>query len=261
MESMRIERYGQAKGIPVVPVHGFPLDGAMWEPQVQVLEAHRPVWVPDLLGFGKSRSFDASWSLREQADRLAETLLSSGAGRIILVGFSMGGYVSLAFASAYPEMLAGLVLADTRAGRDDAAGRDARTRYAERVEKEGTAFLIDQMIELLLAPSTLEENGDLVSTVRAMMGRQRPASVGHALLAMRDRPDRTRELEAIACPTLVLAGEKDAITPPEEMRALAEAIPGSRFVTLPRAGHLSNLERPGPFNAFLTSFLREVDHA
>ena len=78
-----------------------------------------------------------------------------------------------------------------------------------------------------------------------------------ALAAMRDRPDRTAELARIDCPTLVMVGADDALTPPAEARALAAAIPGARVVELGGAGHLSNLEAPAAFHAALTQFLDE----
>ena len=89
-------------------------------------------------------------------------------------------------------------------------------------------------------------------TLNAVLG------VAAALLAMRDRPDRTAELPRIGCPTLVLCGAEDVLSPPREMRGMASAIPGARYAEIPGAGHLSNLENPRVFNRELASFLREV---
>jgi 3-oxoadipate enol-lactonase len=91
--------------------------------------------------------------------------------------------------------------------------------------------------------------------VRAMILESSPNGVVAALGAMRDRPDSTPLLAEIAVPTLIIGGEEDAISSPEVMAAMAEKIPASRHVTLPRAGHLSNLENPEGFNAALKEFL------
>ena len=75
---------------------------------------------------------------------------------------------------------------------------------------------------------------------------------------MRDRPDRMAELPAIACPTLALCGAEDQVVPPAEMRRMSQAIPGARYVELPRAGHLSHLEAPDGFTAAVGVFLGDV---
>ena len=85
-----------------------------------------------------------------------------------------------------------------------------------------------------------------------------PNGVVAALGAMRERPDSTPLLQKIEVPTLVIGGEEDGISSPEVMGAMAEKIPNSRHVTLPRAGHLANLEAPGGFNAALREFLEEL---
>jgi 3-oxoadipate enol-lactonase/4-carboxymuconolactone decarboxylase len=76
-----------------------------------------------------------------------------------------------------------------------------------------------------------------------------------AIEALRDRPDRTAELGAIACPTLVVCGDQDPISPPAEMKRISEGIRGARYVELPGAGHLAHLEAPEPFTSAVTTFL------
>jgi 3-oxoadipate enol-lactonase len=107
----------------------------------------------------------------------------------------------------------------------------------------------------LLAPDTLESNEEVVQKVRTMILESSPNGVVAALGAMRDRPDSTPLLASIEIPTLVIGGEEDEISSPEVMGAMAEKIPNSRHVTLPRAGHLSNLENPEGFDAALKEFL------
>ena len=87
------------------------------------------------------------------------------------------------------------------------------------------------------------------------LGRQPAAGVCAGIRALRDRPDRQAELPAIGCPTLVIAGALDKISPPDEMAAMARAIPNARLVEIPGAGHLSNLEQPEAFVAAVASFL------
>ena len=111
---------------------------------------------------------------------------------------------------------------------------------------------MDRLIQGIVAPTTPP---DVRAHIRAIAAQQTADGVSYALLAMRDRPDATAVLTTLAVPTTVLVGEHDAVTPPDEMRAMADAIPGARFGVIPGAGHLSNLENPGAFNHALRAFL------
>jgi 3-oxoadipate enol-lactonase len=104
----------------------------------------------------------------------------------------------------------------------------------------------------------LEKNKNLVEWVRAMILESSPDGVVAALGAMRERPDSTDLLGKINVPALVIGGAEDALSTPEIMESMAEKIPDSRHLTLPNAGHLSNLEAPKGFNAALLGFLTET---
>lgn len=242
-------------GPTLLLVHGFPFDGRMWEPQADSLRGRYQLLIPDLPGFGRSVPSESPPSIEDYALSLVALLDTVEIRRAVLCGFSMGGYVALAFAARFPERLAGLVLADTRAGADPEEVRAARTETALRVLREGPGFLADTMPEKLLSQTTLESGPGLVGRVRTLMRDQPRQGVAAALLAMRDRPDRTAELARIARPTLVLCGAEDGVTPPAEMRTMAEAIPGARYAQIPGAGHLSNLENPEAFNRLVAGFL------
>jgi pimeloyl-ACP methyl ester carboxylesterase len=136
--------------------------------------------------------------------------------------------------------------------------KENRKEMARRVADEGVGVLIELQMERLLARSTLERNDEVVEKVRAMILESNPNGVVAALGAMRERPDSTPLLGEIKVPTLVIGGEEDAISSPEVMGAMARKIPDSRHITLPRAGHLSNLEAPEGFNAALKEFLKEL---
>ena len=112
-------------------------------------------------------------------------------------------------------------------------------------------------MERLLTPHTLQNDEELVESVRTMIFENSPDGVVAALGAMRERPDSTPLLGEIGVPTLVVGGEEDGISPPEVMGAMAAKIPGASHVTIPQTGHLSNLEAPEEFNAALADFLQK----
>ena len=113
-------------------------------------------------------------------------------------------------------------------------------------------------MDRLLSPHTREHNPDLVEKVEEIIHENTPDGAVAALGAMRERPDSTATLGGIEVPTLVIGGEDDSISSPEIMGEMAGKIPHARHVTLPHAGHLSNLENPDGFNEALGEFLESV---
>ena len=121
------------------------------------------------------------------------------------------------------------------------------------VRDRGTGALTEKLLPKLLAP---DAGDDLRATVRGLGAAQSREGVTFALAAMRDRPDRRALAASLTCPALVVVGARDEITPPAEMRALADSMRHADFVELAGAGHLSALERPADFNAAVAAFLR-----
>jgi pimeloyl-ACP methyl ester carboxylesterase len=177
---------------------------------------------------------------------------------VILGGVSLGGYVAFGCMRLFPERVTALVLANTRAEPDSEEMRETRNETALSVAEEGVGILVDLQMERLLAPYTLQNDEELVENVRAMIFENSPDGVVAALGAMRERPDSTPLLGKIGVPTLVVGGEEDGISTPEVMGAMAAKIPGASHVTIPRTGHLSNLEAPEKFNTVLADFLQSI---
>jgi pimeloyl-ACP methyl ester carboxylesterase len=237
-------------GIPLVLLHAFPFDRRMWADDAAALADRHRVITVDLPGFGES-PLGASTSIAGFADDVAALLDELGVPMAAIAGLSMGGYVALAFAERHPARLAALVLADTRAGADSPEGRQAREDGIRKVRADGTAEFLDGIPFRLLSSHAPEP---LRRRVRGL-AEQRADGIVAALAAMRDRPDRTAELGSIACPTLVLVGGDDSVTPPSEARAMAAAIPGARLAELAGAGHLANLEAPRAFDDAVAELL------
>jgi len=252
-QSARIREMGN--GAPIVLVHGYPLDGAMWSGVARALSAKFRVVKPDLPGRGDTVA-PSSGSLEDYADFL-ETILSALEAPAGLAGFSMGGYAALALARRRPERLAALALVDTRAQPDDEAGRAKRDEAIATVRSGGVTPIADAMVSKLLSPAGAG-NRDLVERVRRIMLRQKPETVEGDLTAMRDRADARPALAGIGIPTLVVVGTEDALTPPADSEAMAAAIPGARLTTIPGAGHLAPMERPGAVAAALSEFFGGV---
>ena len=243
------ECYGNGK--PLVLVHAFPFDGCMWRGTAQALGGSCRVIVPDMRGFGASDLGHGDHSIADMADDLAVLLDSLSMVRATVGGLSMGGYIALAFAARHRPRLERLILADTRAAADSDQARAARADALALVDREGVAALVERQLAVLLSPAASEA---LREEVREL-GKQSTAGVCAGIRALRDRPDRRGELPAIGCPTLVIVGKEDKISPPVEMTAMARAIPRARLTEIAGAGHLSNLEKPADFVAAIADFI------
>jgi 3-oxoadipate enol-lactonase len=239
------------EGRAVILVHAFPLDGRMWQETAAGLAGKCRVIAPDMRGFGASDLGDGSHSIADMADDVAALMDHLGLAQATVGGMSMGGYVALAFAARHRERLEGLILADTRAAPDSDAARAARADALVLVETQGVAPYVERQLPGLLS---LAAGDDVRGRVRAI-AQQKPDGVCAGIRALRDRPDRRGELSAIGCPTLVIAGSDDKISPPAEMAEIARAISGARFAEIAGAGHLSNLEKPAEFVAAIADFI------
>jgi pimeloyl-ACP methyl ester carboxylesterase len=243
-------------GRPVVLLHAFPLARTMWRPQVEALRGAYRVLAPDLRGFGGSGPFTAAPSVETMADDVTALLGALGITEpVVLGGLSMGGYVALAFARRHVGRLRALVLADTRAEADSAEARANRDKTIAFARGHSAADVIEQMLPKLLGDRTRAEKPEVAQELRRIASAQRIDGIIAALQALRDRPDATPGLAAVAVPTLVLVGADDTLTPPALARALADGIRGAQLVTLDGAGHISNLEQPEAFNGALRGFL------
>jgi len=246
---------GPRDGRPVVLLHGFPFDHAMWRLQVGPLTAagYRVV-APDLTGFGKSDGAVAA-SMDAYAADVQAALARLRIGRFVLAGFSMGGYVALALAARMADRLDGFVMIDSKAEADSEEGRKKRDAHIAQVQAHGIRALHVALLESQLTPETRQRERLLADEVRAMMLRQPKAAVVGALQAMRDRPDRMDVVRALPCPLLALAGSEDKVTPMAAAQAMAAAAKDGEAHAIAGAAHLSPMEQPDDANARLLDWL------
>lgn len=247
------------KHAPLVTlVHGFPFSRALWKGQVPVLKKKFRVLSYDLRGMGATTLGHTPALLETYVEDLLGLLDWIGVRRTALVGLSMGGYISLRAVQKAPERVWGLGLCDTRAESDPEAARLGRHAGLETLRIRSVKAFVDGMLPKLLAPATLKRRPAVVKGLRGMMLRTPEKGVANALIALAGRTDSTPHLGAIQCPTLILVGEQDAVTPPELSKAMLKDIPTAKLSVLKGAGHCSNLEQPAAFNKALLAFLERA---
>jgi pimeloyl-ACP methyl ester carboxylesterase len=251
-------------GTPLVLLHAFPLNSAMWQAQLDELPgsdgSEARVVAVDLRGFGGTDLGTDAPSLDLLADDVALLLERAGFERAVVGGLSMGGYVAMALARRHPERLAGLLLADTKATADTEQARANRERIASAVlGRNSVRLLVDEQVpEPLFGHSTATRQPGVVDRARKLIEQATPAAVAWAQRAMAARGDSLGVLAALDVPALVLVGDEDVITPVSDAEAMAAALPDAELTVLRGVGHLSALEAPEAFNRAVRGLLARV---
>ncbi|WP_341273209.1 alpha/beta hydrolase [Herbihabitans rhizosphaerae] len=248
----------------MVLLHAFPLDSRMWEPVRSALAEHAQVITPDQRGMGRSPlGTDApSPSLDIVAADVLSMLDGLGVERAVFGGCSMGGYVAMEILRAAPERVAGLVLADTRAGTDPVAARENRLAVADRLDAEGLGeWLVETFLPLVLGRTSREGRPEVVEAARRMLLEQPAAGAAWAQRAMAGRRDSTALLGAAGVPVLVVGGEEDVVSTPDMNRELVAGIAGAELRLIPECGHLPSLEAPGVFASLVIEWFSRVQRS
>ncbi len=243
--------------VPIVLLHGFPLDKRMWEPQAEALSGEFRVIAPDLRGHGESQATPGPYTMELLADDLNAFLDALGVGQVVLGGFSMGGYVAFAFYRKHPERVANLLLLDTRPQPDSEEAKGGRETMAQLAESEGAAPIAERLVPRLLCADTVANRQDVVDCVTAMITECSVEGIAGDLRGMALRGDSSDLLPNIGVPTLLVVGDQDVITPPAESQNMASVIPNATLVEVSGAGHISNLENPDAFTGAIHDFLHQ----
>lgn len=245
----------------LVLVHAFPLGAGMWEGQLKNVPQGWRLIAPDLRGFGGSSvadPADGELAIDDYADDVLEVMRHLEVERAVVGGCSMGGYAVMALIRRQAALASALILVDTRAGADTPEGRANRRNMLALLDREGPSGVGRDMMPKLLGKTTLSDHSEVEAIVRRLIKQQSAAALRGAIRRMMTRPDSSDVLKAVSVPTLIVVGEEDVLTPPDEARAMAALVPQARLEVLPRTGHLPSLEQPARFNATLTSFLSQL---
>lgn len=247
------------KGFPVVLIHAFPLSRKMWKSQADLLTDNGfRVILPDLPGFGENDPA-RQYSIPEMASQIAELLDSLQIDKAIIGGLSMGGYVSFELFRLIPEKFSALILCDTTYLADTEEKKNSRYSLISKIEKQGSAALVENMLPNLLSARTKQNNPPLAAELEEIFSKVNPDSAINALRSMAERRDSSDTLRQIPIPTLLIFGEFDQVTDLENARKMHQSISESDLVVIENAGHLSNLEQPLQFNEALLDFYGRIE--
>ncbi|WP_299822564.1 alpha/beta hydrolase [uncultured Pontibacter sp.] len=227
----------------LVFLHGFCESTKVWEEFTKPLQQKFNIIALDLPGFGENTQSMHDYSMESMAEYVKQQLDAKGIKKCILIGHSMGGYVSMAFAEKYEQMLKGLCLFHSSALPDTDEKKENRNKTIEFVEKHGVAKFMHSFVEPLFFADNRKK---LRSEIDLMIeiGKNTPEqSITGGLAAMRDRPDRTNVLQKVKCPVLFIFGKDDGAVPLD--KALEQChLPNNSMVNfLAKTGHMGMFER------------------
>lgn len=232
-----------AQTLPLLLVPGLLCSARLYAAQIAALWPHGPVTVAD------HRRDDTM-------EAIATRILADAPPRFALAGLSMGGYIAFAMMRLAPERIAKLALLDTSARPDAPEAKAGREKFIAMAQAGKLHDVVEALTPKFLHRDRAKDEG-LKKIVRAMAHDTGPDAFVRQQKAIMSRPDSRPLLSEIGCPTLVLVGEGDELTPPELAREIAADILGSKLVVLPNCGHLSTIEQPEAVNSAMSHWLSE----
>ncbi len=229
--------------IPLVLCPGLLCDAALWRHQIENLADIADITVGD-------------FTIDDSLPGMASRLLATAPERFALAGLSMGGYVAQEIIRQAPERVTRLALLDTSARADTPEQTKRRRDLMDLAGRGRFRGVTPQLMPLLIHPDRLEDE-PLTQAIMAMAENVGPEAFLRQQTAIAARPDGRGDLAGIACPTLVLCGRQDRLTPVEVNIEIAEGIPGADLVILGDCGHMTTMERPEATTAAMRVWLTE----
>jgi 3-oxoadipate enol-lactonase len=245
-------------GPPIVLLHPFPVHHEFWLPSAKALTSRYQLILPDLRGHGDSGVGEGPATMDKHATDLVHVLDHAEIGRAPFAGVSIGGYVMFEFWRRYRGPVAALALCNTKAQADSPEAKAVRLEAAVDVLERGTEPFFESMAAKLLGQTTRESRPDLVDGALRMMRKMSAGNVAQVQRGMAERPDSVPDLKTIDVPTLLVTGDEDVLTGPQEAELMRQNIAGSEMKIIRRAGHYSPWEQPAEVGQLLRKFFDSV---
>jgi pimeloyl-ACP methyl ester carboxylesterase len=253
-----VEYEVRGTGLPIMLVHGFTEDRRIWNPLLAGME-DKYCWIlPDLPGSGRS-DFNASLlQLKDFTELLNVISEQEKLAEFVLIGHSMGGYISLAFAEKYPEKIRALGLFHSSSYPDSAEKKESRDKNIRFIQKNGGTLFVGQSIPGLFSDQFKAEHPEEIRKLVDRYANFSPDSLVLYLNAMRNRPATTGVLYSITKPVLFIMGEEDKAVPLKDGLELCHIPRISYIHILSRTAHMGMIENTSLCNTIVDRFLEEI---
>lgn len=242
-------------GVPVMLVHGFTEDRRIWEPLLKGIKKDFLFILPDLPGSGGSSFNKSLTQLADFADALKAIADYENIHQFILIGHSMGGYISLAFAQKYANSLLGLGLFHSSAYVDSNEKKETREKNIRFIEKNGPALFISQAIPRLFSEKFKSDHEEMIDELITRYSDFRPEALVQYLEAMKNRPDMTDVLKTFTEPVLFIIGEEDKAVPMKDSLEQSHLPNISHIHILENTAHMGMIENTNLCRSFVEEFL------
>jgi pimeloyl-ACP methyl ester carboxylesterase len=256
--------YAGGKGKPVMLLHGFAEDSHIWNYQIEKLREKFYVIVPDLPGSGKSEMLEGEVSIEDYAGVIKAIVDieitgkqkdDGGKNLFTLIGHSMGGYITLAFAEKYPALLNAFGLFHSTAYADDDAKKESRRKGIEFIKSNGASAFLKTTIPNLFSEKTKRENPGLIEKLIDESKDFSSASLIQYYEAMIQRPDRSSVLRSFHQPVLFIMGKHDIAVPIQSSLQQCYLPAVSQMHILQNSGHMGMWEEKDKGSDILLNFL------
>lgn len=247
----------QGQGPVIILLHGFCGSSKYWSSLIPLLSEQFRVIAPDLRGHGKSDAPVGAYTIDQMADDILDLAHALELPKFVLLGHSLGGYITLSFAERYADRLNGFGLIHSTGYPDTEEGKQKRLATVQSLQAGGIVPMVDELIPKLFASDHIDEHAIQVSKAKEIGYLTPPHGAAGAALAMRERPDRTGVLAATALPLLLIAGEQDGIVTPD--KTFTADGPNVTQVTLKDAGHMSMMETPRRLADAVASYMEQIN--
>ncbi|MEX2230771.1 MAG: alpha/beta hydrolase [Cyclobacteriaceae bacterium] len=243
----------QGSGHTVILIHGFPMNQQVWTNFASRLSESLKVVTIDLPGFGKSPSLPPGFALEDVARIVLDWISEKKYNQPIIIGHSLGGYVTLALVEQDRDMPGGICLFHSTAHADSAEKKQSRGKVLDFIEKQGVQAFTSNFIGQLYADP---QHSSITKVKNIAVQSSKETVVGYTR-AMRDRKDRTNVLRSFPRPILFLAGEKDQGIPPETIHQQVALTKQAEAEILPEVAHMGMFEAEGACLKKLLDFIEK----
>ena len=245
------------EGNPVILIHGFGEEAEVWNNQVEFLQNKFQLIVPDLPGSGQSEIID-DMSMEGMAEVIHSILHEENIEACPVIGHSMGGYITLAFAEKYWNHVSAFGLFHSSAFADSEEKKAIRRKGIEFINQHGAFEFLKTATPNLFSPQTKDERPDLIDKQVAAAHNFSPAALVSYYEAMVKRPDRTNILQKATLPVLFIMGKYDNAIPQEDGLQQCHLPEKSYIHVLQKSGHMGMLEEADESNRILEKFLLDI---
>jgi 3-oxoadipate enol-lactonase len=247
-----------AETVPVIFIHGFPLDKTCWEKQLNFFKRTNRVIAHDIRGFGESGNNSEKPSIELFAEDLIEFMNELEIQKAIICGISMGGYIALNAITRHQERFEALILCNTQCGADSIEARDKRHFSIQQIEAGGIQDFASAFLKKAFTEHGWQHHKELIEKLKAKIISTSPKILTSTLAALLQRKDMCMALENIKVPTLIVSAKEDTVIPLSASEILHKGIQGSTLVSIEKAGHFCNFEQPEEFNKVVGKFIAGI---